>query len=52
VYTTFSEANMKKVIEEKDYVTSVRLPKDLYEQVELKSEEMGILVLVKPSAFY
>jgi hypothetical protein len=32
---------MKKVIEEKDYVTSVRLPKNLYEQVELKSEEMG-----------
>jgi len=32
---------MKKVIEAKDYVTSVRLPKDLYEQVELKSEEMG-----------
>lgn len=34
-------SNMKKVIEAKDYVTSVRLPKDLYEQVELKSEEMG-----------
>ncbi len=33
--------NMKKVIEGKDFVTSVRLPKDLYEQVELKSEEMG-----------
>lgn len=32
---------MKKVIEAKNYVTSVRLPKDLYEQVELKSEEMG-----------
>ena len=32
---------MKKVIEAKDYVTSVRLPKDLYEQVESKSEEMG-----------
>ena len=36
-----ARANMKKVIEAKDYVTSVRLPKDLYEQVELKSEEMG-----------
>ena len=34
-------ATMKKVIEAKDYVTSVRLPKDLYEQVESKSEEMG-----------
>ena len=34
-------APMKKVIEAKDYVTSVRLPKDLYEQVESKSEEMG-----------
>ncbi len=32
---------MKKVIEAKDYVASVRLPKDLYEQVKLKSEEMG-----------
>jgi len=32
---------MKKVIEAKDCITSVRLPKDLYEQVELKSEEMG-----------
>lgn len=32
---------MKKVIEGKDFVTSVRLPKDLYEQIELKSEEMG-----------
>jgi hypothetical protein len=32
---------MKKFIAVKDYVTSVRLPKDLYEQVELKSEEMG-----------
>lgn len=32
---------MKKVIEAKDYVTSVRLPKDLYEQVASKSEEMG-----------
>lgn len=32
---------MKKVIEAKDYVTSVRLPKDLYDQVESKSEEMG-----------
>ena len=32
---------MKKIIEGKDYVTSVRLPKDLYEQIELKSEEMG-----------
>ena len=32
---------MKKVIEAKDYATSVRLSRDLYEQVELKSEEMG-----------
>ncbi len=32
---------MKKIIEGKDYVTSVRLPKDLYEQIELKSEELG-----------
>jgi hypothetical protein len=32
---------MKKIIEAKDYVTSVRLPKDLYEQIELKSEELG-----------
>lgn len=32
---------MKKIIGGKDFVTSVRLPKDLYEQVELKSEEMG-----------
>ncbi len=32
---------MKKVIEVKDYVTSVRLSKDLYEQVELKSEALG-----------
>lgn len=32
---------MKKVIEGKDFVTSVRLPKDLYEQIELQSEEMG-----------
>lgn len=38
------EVNMRKEIETKrakHYSTSIRLPKNLYEQLELKSEEMG-----------
>lgn len=38
------EVNMRKEIEAKRvkyYSTSIRLPKNLYEQLELKSEEMG-----------
>lgn len=38
------EINMRKEIESKRskyYSTSLRLPKNLYEQLELKSEEMG-----------
>lgn len=40
----WGEINMQKEIEakrEKYYSTSVRLPKDLYKQLELKSEELG-----------
>ncbi len=40
----FGEINMQKEIEakrEKYYSTSVRLPKDLYKQLELKSTELG-----------